>query len=370
MDQEKGTDMSNAFHAVIMAGGRGERFWPLSTSRTPKQLLSIFGGKPLIQAAVDRLEGLVPPERIFVITNGDLVDATAAAAPGLPRANIIGEPFGRDTAAACACGLALVKAHAPDGAFCVLTADHIIGDHEVFRTTLRESLERALREDVLLTIGIRPTFASTGYGYIEAGDRIEADGATRFRRARRFVEKPDAETAARYVGEGRYFWNSGMFIWSVRAFEAALARHRPPLAEMVSRLDASVVTGGAFAAALGREYERLEKISVDYAIMEHADNIVMAEGAFEWDDVGSWPSVENHFPRNESGSVVVGAAEELDARDNIVLSQDRLTALIGVRDLVVIQAAGATLICPKDRAQDVKQMVARLSRIEAYRDLL
>ncbi len=351
--------MINNAYAIIMAGGKGERFWPLSTSKSPKQVLTLFGDKSLLAEAVDRISPVIPPKRVFVITSADLVEVTRAAAPQLPAQNVIGEPMGRDTAAAVACGLALVKARAPDGAFAVLTADHIIRDDDLFRNTVEDSLRAALDSDILMTIGMQPTFPSTGFGYIEAGDAYPREGGTAFNRALRFVEKPDEATAETYIASGNYYWNSGMFIWSVRALEEAFRAHRPPLYELVQRLSA-VEAGSAFELALGTEYPKLEKISIDYALMEKADNIVMARGVFEWHDVGAWPAVADHFPGDEAGNVIRGQCEQVDSSSNIVVSEGRLTALIGVKDLVVIQAEGATLVCPRDRAQDVKQIVTLL----------
>jgi mannose-1-phosphate guanylyltransferase len=352
-----------------MAGGKGERFWPLSTSKTPKQVLTLFGDKSLLAEAVDRISPVIPPERVFVITSADLAEITRNAAPRLPAGNVIGEPMGRDTAAAVACGLALVKGRAPDGAFAVLTADHIIRDDDIFRNTVEDSLRAALESDILMTIGIQPSFASTGFGYIEAGEIYPHESETAFNKAVRFVEKPDEATAESYVASGNYFWNSGMFIWSVKSLETAFRAHRPALYELVQRLQ-DVQAGPAFEAALGEEYPNLDKISIDYALMEKADNIVMARGVFEWHDVGAWPAVADHFPVDDSGNVIRGQCENVDSSSNIVVSEGRLTALLGVQDLVVIQAEGATLICPRERAQDVKQIVALLKEKGGYDQLL
>ena len=351
--------MSEKRFAVIMAGGRGERFWPLSTSQKPKQLLSLVGGKPLLQIAVDRLEGLLPVDHIYVITNADLVDATCEAAPDLNPDNVIGEPFGCDTAAACALGLALVKSRQPDGAFAILTADHIIGDLDLFRATLQASFDLALQHDVLITIGINPTYPSSGYGYIETGTEHSRDGEIQFMEAERFVEKPDEATAQKYLDSGRFYWNSGMFIWSVASLEKAFAAYRAPLTALIDAMT-PVCGTDKFYPTLTEEYGKLERISIDYAVMEHAENILTAKGMFAWDDVGAWPAIANHFDTTEDDNVVIGQAEVVDARDNIVVSEGRMTALIGVHDLVVVQADGATLICPKSRAQDVKALVSQL----------
>ncbi len=360
--------MKSKPYAVILAGGKGERFWPASTSRKPKQLLALAGGKPLLVQAVERLRGLIPPERVFIITNRDFVPAIRRDVR-LPRKNIVGEPVGRDTAAAIAVGAALVKARDPAASFCVLTADHIIGDLAVFRQTLRACLARAGENDVLITVGIRPTEPSTGYGYIETTGPAVRDGGVRFLSARRFVEKPDAAKARRYCAAGRFYWNSGMFVWSVGAFETALLRHRPALAALMTRLG-RVAGTRRFDRALEREYGRIEKISIDYALMEKSRNIVMAVGEFAWDDVGSWPALDHHLPKDAAGNVALGRVETLDSSDNVVVSRDRLTALLGVRGLVVVHAGPVTMICPRERAQDVKKLVEKLRADGRYGKVL
>ncbi len=356
-------------YAVIMAGGRGERFWPLSTAGHPKQFLDLIGGRPLIQMAVDRLAGLLPPERVMVVTSADLVAATRAAVPQLPVSNIVGEPVARDTAAACALASAWVAAHDPQGCVIILTADQIMEDLDVYRSTLRESAAIAQAGSVMVTIGIRPAFASTGFGYIEAGARWPHGGQIEFFKALRFVEKPDRATAEGYVDCGRFYWNAGMFVWAVSTLRAALGRFRPPLAGMFDRL-LPAIRSGAFEAQLAAEYADLEKISIDYAVMEKADNIVMAKGVFRWDDVGTWPALMNHLPADPAGNVVLGACEALESSGNVVVSRGRLTALLGVKDLVVVHAENATLICPRDRAQDIKKIVQALGARGIYQDLL
>ncbi|MDA1044383.1 MAG: sugar phosphate nucleotidyltransferase [Verrucomicrobia bacterium] len=348
--------MSQERFAVIMAGGKGERFWPLSTTRSPKQVLKLFGAKSLLDMAIERLDGLVPTENVFIVTSAELVEATIKGAPQLPPGNIIGEPVGRDTAAAIGLGAALVKSRNPSAAFCVVTADHLIGDLDVFRSTLRESMDLALAQDVLITMGISPSYAATGFGYIESGQAIPPCGDVAFFKVNGFVEKPDQKTAETYVSAGTYYWNSGMFVWSVKAILKALAKYHVPVFQMAESM-LSVVGKSTFADTLAMQYATLDKISVDYAIMEKADNIIMAKGTFRWDDAGSWPALANHFPADSDQNVVLGRCQQIDAKRNIIVSQNRLTALIGVDDLVVVQSEGVTLVCAKDRAQDVKAMV-------------
>lgn len=357
-------------YAVIMAGGKGERFWPLSNSRCPKQFLSLVGESTLLSLAVDRLEGLVSPECVFVITNAEFIDVARKAAPQLPSENVIGEVVGRDTAAAVALGAALVGSRDPEGVFAVLTADHIMGDLDVFRRTLEEGMDLASQEDVLVTIGLEPQEASTGFGYIECGAELKnAAGTTAFYNAERFVEKPDIDTARSYLEAGNYFWNSGMFVWSVLSISQAFASYRPPLFEMIQELT-PLVNSPNFGDAAKRWYLDLDKISIDYAVMEKARNVVMARGTFAWDDVGSWPALENHFNADSEGNINLGRVALHDAKNNIVYSKDRLTALVGVADLIVVQADGVTLVCPKDRAQDVKPLLNKMRATGQFEDVL
>lgn len=359
---------SNRF-AVILAGGRGERFWPLSTAKRPKQLLNLVGQGTLLAQAVTRLEGLVPPERVLVITSADLVSASHEAAPMLPLENIIGEPVGRDTAAAVALAAALVKSRDPNAVFAILTADHVIGDLPVFQATLETGMDLAESQDKLVTIGIAPTEPSTAYGYIERADISEDRKGCRFFRAVRFVEKPDRERAESYLNTGKYLWNSGMFIWSATVIERALLKHRPQLGSLVESW-ADSTRKNELSAALAKVYPTLEKISIDYAVMEKADNILVAEGRFAWDDVGSWTALENHFSKDASGNVVIGDSAAWSAEGNIVVSKDRVTALVGVKDLVVVQADGVTLVCHRDHAQNIKKLLEVLRRTDRHPELL
>jgi mannose-1-phosphate guanylyltransferase len=353
--------MPNRF-AVILAGGRGERFWPLSRAARPKQLLDLVGDKPLIAQAVERLQGLVPPYRVLILTNKDLVEATRAAVPGVPAANIIGEPVGRDTAPAVALAAALVKARDPQGTIAILTADHVIGDLPLFRRTLAAAMDAAESGDWLVTIGIKPHEPSTGFGYIELGDVVMSCSDESFRRAARFVEKPDRATAERYLASGRYVWNSGMFIWTVPTIEAALRAHH---AELGERVDEWARLAGAqdFQTRLAESFAAVRKISIDYAVMEKASNILVAEGRFAWDDVGSWPALERHFPRDAEDNVSIGDAVTVKSARNIVYSKGRLTALVGIDDAIVVQADDVTLVCRRDRAQDIKLLLTRLREL-------
>lgn len=348
--------MSNAY-AVILAGGRGERFWPLSTRLRPKQFLTLFGGKPLLVQAVERLEGLIPLEKIIVITSDDLVALTRKTVPGLPEANVVGEPCGRDTAAACALACALVERRDPEGVVCILTADQIMKDVAGFRQTLADTIAVATAHEVIATIGIVPNAPATGFGYIRAAKAFNAATATPFMHVERFVEKPDLATAQNYLAAGCYFWNAGMFIWQVRVMRQALAAFVPALNALCERIVAA--PAGQEMAVVASDYPDLKRISIDYAVMEHARNLVVARGAFGWDDVGSWTSAADHLPLDDDGNAATGKYHTLDAADNVVVAAEGQTVvLLGVKDLVVVQNDGVTLVCSKERAQDVKKVLA------------
>ena len=351
-------------HAVILAGGRGERFWPVGRASRPKQFVDLFGGRALIALAVDRLRGLVPPERVLVVTSRDLVPATRAALPELSRDQILGEPFGRDTAAACATAAAWVRWRGGDSATaCILTADHLIADPAAFRRTLRDAAAVAARRDVMALIGIRPTHPATGYGYVELGGPFSGRGLPKgFRKVRRFVEKPNLGTAATYVESGRFVWNSGMFVWRAGTFLDALRAFRPQLAEMMDRL-APHFGRRTLAAALGREYAQLEKISVDYAVMEKASNLVAVRGDFGWDDVGTWASAAAHFPQDADANAASGLARAMAAHRNTIVNTEgdaHLVAVMGADDLVVVHTRDATLVCTREAADGLKALVRAL----------
>lgn len=349
--------MPNAY-AIILAGGNGERFWPISTSERPKQFVSLFGGKPLIRHAVDRLEGLIPPERVLVITAERLVQQTRRALPMVPRANIIGEPCRRDTAAAVACACGLVKKlGGADAVGCILTADQLMDPPRIFRRTLRDAITAAQKTDAIVTMGIVPDYPATAFGYIECAEPIDMKTKTVFNRVVRFVEKPDKETAASYLASGRFSWNAGMFIWKAKTMEAAFSDYAPDFSELIE----AVSTSKHVAPILEKLYPELRSTSVDYAVMEKVRNIIMARSEFLWDDVGSWLAIPRHFSRDDEGNTCLGRTALLDTANSIVVSEDNhLAAVVGLTDVVVVHTATATLVCSKDKVQDVKRLVKTL----------
>ena len=353
-------DPVRSAYAVILAGGNGERFWPMSTSRRPKQFVDIFGGKPLIRHAADRLRGLIPPERTLVVTAARLAAATRRALPEVPSANVVGEPCRRDTAAAVAVACGLVRRlGGPDAVGCILTADQIMKPESAFRATLRDSIRAAAKLDAIVTMGIEPDRPATGYGYIERGAAADAGTQTEFSTVRRFVEKPDEATARRYLRSGRFLWNAGMFVWRERVMEAAFAAYAPDFSSLIDGVAAS----SRPAAYLRRAYQGLRSISVDFAVMERAKNILVAKSRFVWDDVGSWQALPNHFPADAAGNVSIGRAALLDTAGSIVVSSgNHLTAVVGLSDVVVVHTPGATLVCSRAHSQDVKKLVRSLDK--------
>ncbi len=352
-------------YVVIMAGGRGERFWPQSRLCRPKHLLPIVGETPMLAQTVGRLKGLVPPENVFVVTNREQREAVLESCPGLIPERVVGEPVGRDTAAAVGLSALLVKRENPSAAFAMLPADHVIADAEGFRSILGAALQAAEAEDLLVTIGIRPTEPATGYGYVQRGESRGECGGRTVHDALRFVEKPDRETAEGYLASGEYLWNAGMFVWRPEVVLGAIDAHAPDLAAGLAKLEKTWTEGGDLDSAMDIVYPTLTKISVDFAVMEKADNVAVLESAFDWDDVGEWPAIARHFPADEDGNVFRGSGLAMEANGNVAYAEDgHLVALLGVDDLIVVQSADATLVCRKDMAQRIKELTRQVSECE------
>jgi mannose-1-phosphate guanylyltransferase len=347
-------------YVVIMAGGRGERFWPASRQTTPKHLLPIVGETPMLTQTVERVAGVVPRENIFVITTQAQLAGVRTACPQLPADNLVAEPMGRDTAAATGLAMLLVKQRAAGAAFAMLPADHVIHDVAEYARLLNVAFAAAEADDVLVTLGIKPTEPATGFGYIEqAGPWKKIEGRD-VMSVKRFVEKPNVETAQGYLATGRYFWNAGMFVWRVPVVEAAFRAHAPELHGGLTAIEAAARQQG-WTKALAEGYPQLKKISVDYALMEKSTNVVVVPATFDWDDVGAWPAVANHFAKDSAANVLRGLAMVEGGANNIVVSTgDHLTAVVGASDLVVVHTKDATLVCPKDKAQEIKALLKRL----------
>jgi mannose-1-phosphate guanylyltransferase len=345
---------------VIMAGGRGERFWPASRQASPKHLLPIVGDQPMLTQTVERVLGVAPRENIFVITTQAQLAGVKAACPQLPESNLVAEPVGRDTAAAAGLAMLLVKQRSPNAALAMLPADHVIHNVAEYQSLLRTAFEAAEADDVLVTLGIKPTEPATGFGYIEqAGSWKKIDGRE-VMAVKRFVEKPDLATAQDYLASGRYFWNAGMFVWRVPVVERAFKQHAAELHAGLAAIEAEAAKLG-WGPALANGYPQLKKISVDYAVMEKSTNVVVVPATCDWDDVGAWPAVANHFPKDGANNVLRGLAMVEGGANNIVVSTSgHLTAVVGASDLVVVHTSDATLVCPRDKAQEIKALLKRL----------
>jgi mannose-1-phosphate guanylyltransferase len=358
-------------YAVIMAGGKGERFWPQSRLRRPKQLLPIVGDTSMLAQTVERLPGLLPLENILVITNREQRAAVLETCPMLPPENVVAEPIGRDTAAAVGLAALLVARRDPRATLAMLPADHVIHDTKAFRDVLAAGFESAEAEPWLVTVGIRPTEPATGYGYIHRGELIARAQGREVWKVQRFVEKPDLETARAYLESGEYLWNAGMFVWTVPTVRAALAEHVKDIAEGIATIERDIAGGRSIDDALGAHFPSLKKISIDFAVMEKAKNVVTLAATFDWDDVGAWPAVMRHLAADAAGNVVRGGGLVEAGNGNLVVSTpDHLVAVMGVDDLIVVHTADATLVCPKSHAQRVKDLLKRVEGDPQWKKLL
>ena len=348
--------MSQNLYALILAGGSGERFWPYSRRARPKQLLKLFSDRTMLEETIARLGDAVPPDRIFVLTNQEQEAAVRAACPGVPAENIVAEPAKRDTAPAVALGVGLVLRRDPQAVMAVLPADHLIKDDAAFRRDLLAGAKAAAESGALLTIGIKPTWACPGFGYIEQGPRT-SDGEPAIYEVKRFREKPDAVLAESFLQQGNFRWNAGMFIWSIPSIMAELTKQAPELAAFVARMR----TADDLPALLAADFPALPKISVDYAIMEKAARVLELEASFDWDDVGSWLAVAKYLPAHEGGNAANGPLTTQDAANNIVFSGGKKhIALAGVQDLIVIDTGDALLVCHRSEAENIKKLVPRV----------
>lgn len=356
--------------ALILAGGRGERFWPASRQKTPKQLIALLGKRSFLQQCYDRAARLVPKPNILVVTNAAQASQTASQLPSLPPKNIIAEPCGRDTCAAVVLGAAAVGQRSSNqGVMAVLPADHVIPDEALFWQTLRDSFDWASRCRSLVAIGIQPTEPATGYGYIKKGSLLPPPDGTKlpqtaFYRSERFVEKPKIQQARAYLRSGKYVWNAGMFLWSCAAIQEALREHRPEMAAACERWQQAAASPSQLARILKCEYPALEKISIDYALMEKARNVVIADGGFRWDDLGAWTALARHLKPDKDGNCAAGNFVHLDSQRNIVFDarcRRAPIALVGMKDAIVVQTDDATLVADKSQAQKVKQLTELLA---------
>lgn len=343
-------------YACIMAGGSGERFWPMSRIARPKHLVPLLSATTLLEDTVRRVEQALPASNIFVLTNAAQIEGCRAVLPHLKAHQFIAEPAKRDTAPACALGTALVRNLDPEAVVVFLPADALIKDAATFAAQLQQASELAAKHDTIVTFGIRPATASTRFGYLEAGAALPESNATcPFFKVERFVEKPDAARAETYLKSGKYFWNAGIFLWKVSTFMREAKRSKPELAKFIEEFPKE--NGDAYIAS---HFPALPKISVDYAIMEKAERVTVAEARFDWDDMGSWTALPAHLPIDEHGNTVRGPVAIHDSHHNIAIASKRLIALCGVSDLIVIETDDTILVCHRDAAEQIKHLQPKL----------
>ena len=332
----------NDVYVVIMAGGSGERFWPWSRKKLPKQLLPVVSKKSMLQETVARLTGITSKDRIIVVTNKEQKRGVAGQIPFIPKKNIIAEPVSKNTASCIAVAAALIGRKNPRAVMAVLPADHVITSVTRFKKTLTEAIAIARQKDVLVTLGIRPDKPHTGYGYIRKGRKLDR----RLYRIDRFTEKPDLARAKKYIAGGRYLWNSGMFVWRVDTITEEIKRYLPRLYRLCQReKDIETI------------YRKAANISIDYGVMEKTDKAVVYEVDFRWDDVGSWAALMKYLPKDKKGNTSRGDVLLYDVKNSIVFTDGPLVSVMGLDNVIAVAAGNAVLVCSRDKAEEVKKIV-------------
>ncbi|MFT4604241.1 MAG: mannose-1-phosphate guanylyltransferase [Rhodothermales bacterium] len=352
-------------HAVIMAGGIGARFWPRSRKAQPKQFLNVFGDGTLIQNTLARLQGIVPPENAYVVTNARYAEITSDQLPVLPVENILVEPFSRNTAPCIYFAALKLAATDPDATMVVLPADHVISNVRQFQDVLRVAIDAAQENGALVTVGVEPTHPATGYGYVQ----FEASEGDELRpsRVKTFAEKPDLATAERFLDSGDFLWNSGMFVWRAQTIIDTIETLMPDLAEAFVPFEQAVNTSSE-KEALRTSFSACKSISIDYGVMERAEKVYVVPGNFGWSDVGDWRAVYDLNAKDEHGHAILGKAVTYNSSRCLVSSEDRLVVLVGMHDTVVIDTEDAVLVCNRENSQQVKSVVDYLhaNQLEDY----
>ncbi len=348
----------SSHYALILAGGSGTRFWPLSRNDKPKQLLDLFGNGTLLEQTIKRLEGFIPRENILILTNSLQVDAVREVASMLPAENIFAEPAKRDTAPAVALGIGLIAARDPDAIMLVLPADQLIQDVSAYQSVMENAIATAAKTDGLVTIGIKPTWACPSYGYIERGAEVHTEGpdlAHKVYEVKRFREKPNPALAGQFLEQGGFSWNAGMFVWSISTVISQLQKHAPELSQFITELRQS----DDLQKVVESNFPKLTPVSIDYALMEAADRVLNIEATFDWDDIGSWISIAKYLPESGTGNRTNIEISEADSENNIVFSKTPKShiALLGVKDLIVVQTGDSLLIANRHQADAIKKLV-------------
>ena len=347
----------SSLFAVIMAGGSGTRFWPRSRKNRPKQLLNITGDEILLKKTIELITPIVPVSRIKIVTTLLQADSVKNTVPQIPKENIILEPVGKNTAPAIGISTLFIQRDAKDAVMVVLPADHYIEDTKTFHQTIMTGAAQASQEDCIVTIGIPPRGPETGYGYIEAGEVTDATNG--IYAVTSFHEKPDIHTARRFIKQGTFFWNSGIFIARTSTMLKEIEEYLPHNYQGLMKIRASLDTDKE-SGVINDVYKEMEAISIDYGVIEKSSHVFMIQGNFGWNDVGSWPSAAQYWPKDSNKHSFIGDVISLDSSECIVYSPKKPVALLGVKDLVIVEDEDALLVCKKERAQDVKKLVEML----------
>lgn len=357
-------------YAVIMAGGRGVRFWPMSRERRPKHLLDFFGSRTLIQETIDRIRPIIPPERIYVVTSTSHANELFCQLPEIPQANILVEPMGRNTAPCIGLAALTLMKIDPEAVMVVLPADHRISSEERLRQVILTAADAAENGKTLVTIGIPPTGPATGYGYLEQGSLKEIIDGVSVHHVQSVREKPSAEQAGEFLSRGGFLWNSGMFVWKASAILEAIALWLPDIHQRLMDIDISLGTSDE-GSIIEQAYGLMKSISIDYGVMEKADNVVVVPGDFGWSDVGSWDAIWEIASKDEQGNNIRDQAQiiAVDSSDNLIQVKNKLIALVDVKDLLIVETDDALLICKRGASQDIRKIVEVLENKKMFKYL-
>lgn len=348
-------------YAVIMAGGLGTRFWPKSREKHPKQLLNIYGKKTLIQSTAERLKPLISDENLFVVSTVKQLDQIRKQLPSIPRKNYIIEPKGKNTAPCIGLSALFLERIDPESVMIVLPADHLIKNKNLFHKTLKAGTRIASERESLVTIGIQPFYPATGYGYIQFNQALEdVDGVTLLK-VKTFAEKPNLETAKRFLNSGDFLWNSGIFIWKTKTILKEIEENLPHLYDGLLEIK-EVLGTPKQEETINRVYCQIKSISIDYGVMEHTKDVTVLKGEFEWNDLGTWDEVYKLHRKDSGDNALIGQHILKDSKGCFIDSPNKCVAVVGLDDLIVVETDDAILICPRDRAQDVKEVVDTAKR--------
>jgi len=354
-------------YAVIMAGGKGQRIWPASRIKSPKQLLALWGRKSMLERTSERLSPLIGIDETLVVTGSRYEGLVKKQLPHLKKDGLVLEPCGKNTAACIGLSALWLRRRSPDAVMVVLPSDHVIRNKDNFHKVLSAALALAKDDAPLVTLGIAPRFPATGFGYIKLGDKHKCAKGVDIFKAEKFVEKPDVETAKRYIQSGRYVWNAGIFIWKAESILRSMERHIPKLYSGLLKIDGAIGTR-RYRQVIEREYAKFEDISVDNGILERSRDIHVVFSELKWDDVGSWSSLDCLGFHDKDENIAIGENFEIDTKGSILVSDaGHLLATIGLRGMIVVQSKDATLVCTKERAQEVKELVKRLRASSKFR---